>query len=237
MVSEFTVMLGLIYLGRIPDILGLRFDVVDCVPVTCGFAGWYICGFGNGDEDEEDEWVFDLWNLYWIAGDSRAGRVRSEEDGVDGDGGVAVRKNPAVKLHDFLNGLWRGRDLTMEGGVGESLRTERALDASPKMRGLDAVRGKWMGKWVEFVGEGGGRRKRRGQSRYEFDRKEQGQEFTEAYLMIITSIVEKLEIPCQITHYAVSIVLPADFHFGRSYIYENNLPSSLIYNTASTSGW
>ncbi|KAM3150090.1 hypothetical protein ABEW05_009592 [Botrytis cinerea] len=131
-----SVMLSSLYLGQIPNSLGPRFDNVDFIPV---------------DLLEPEVWLDSL-------------RMSREENGADGDGdgdgdgdrNVDVEQNPAVKLLDFLTGLLKFRDLDAEGGVGEPMLVERALDASPKMRGLEAVRGEWMGKWMsewmELVG-------------------------------------------------------------------------------------
>ena len=174
-----SVMLSSLYLGQIPNSLGPRFDNVDFIPVD--LLGDFFVDLVTTRKNMSRESATTVSNLrnpqlvtwstllrdlvairsleilepeVWL--DSL--RMSREENGADGDGdrNVDVEQNPAVKLLDFLTGLLKFRDLDAEGGVGEPMLVERALDASPKMRGLEAVRGEWMGKWMsewmELVG-------------------------------------------------------------------------------------
>ncbi|EMR87674.1 putative ochratoxin a non-ribosomal peptide synthetase protein [Botrytis cinerea BcDW1] len=172
-----SVMLSSLYLGQIPNSLGPRFDNVDFIPVDL-LGDFFVdlvttrknmsresaTTVSNLRNPQLVTWSTLLRDLVAIRSleilepevwlDSL--RMSREENGADGDGdgdgdgdrNVDVEQNPAVKLLDFLTGLLKFRDLDAEGGVGEPMLVERALDASPKMRGLEAVRGEWIGKWM-----------------------------------------------------------------------------------------
>ncbi|TEY87502.1 hypothetical protein BOTCAL_0001g00280 [Botryotinia calthae] len=146
---------------------GPRFDNVDFIPVDLLgdiFIDLVMTRKKMSSESASATTVFNLWNPQQMAWSTMLRtivearsveivepevwidslRMSSEENGVGGDGDGDVEKNPAVKLLDFLTGLCKERGLDAEGGVVKSMLVESALDASPKMRGLEAMRGKWV---------------------------------------------------------------------------------------------
>ena len=58
-------------------------------------------------------------------------------------------QNPGIKLLDFYYGMSTG---SAEGGG--IMETEGTVAASETMKGLKAVGGEWMGKWMEQWGFG-----------------------------------------------------------------------------------
>ncbi|ROW18114.1 hypothetical protein VPNG_00182 [Cytospora leucostoma] len=71
-------------------------------------------------------------------------RASSEEEEEEGDGAaVGINKNPALKLLDFFEALW-----TPTGAPAQPMVVDRALAASPSLRGLGPVSLEWMVKWV-----------------------------------------------------------------------------------------
>lgn len=173
-----SMVLSSIHLGQVVDNLGPLFDNVDFVPVDLladvlvDLATTTATGQVNNGAT-----VFNLRNLHAIpwrtilpaVTDAAAGerlqvvppttwlsklRASSEKDGYDTVGA----RNPAVKLIDFFDGLWQPVDVSTDTGSAMSraqpMAVDRALAASPALRGLEPVSLEWMQKWVqEWVAE------------------------------------------------------------------------------------
>lgn len=158
-----SMVLSSLHLGQVADSLGPLFDNVDFVPVdlladvlvdlaTATTAGQETSGAAvfNLRNPHLTPWrtlLPAVSNAYaekelrvvspatWLANL----RASSEEEGDDT---VGIR-NPALKLIDFFEGLWRSTP-----AQAQVMAIDRALAASPILRGLEPVSLVWMHKWV-----------------------------------------------------------------------------------------
>lgn len=160
-----SIVLSSFHLGQIPDTLGPRFDNVDFVPVDLlgNILGDLVTATASSSSGAAT--VFNLRNPHvvswgtlvpaiverkpleivtpavWLA----SLRANSQEEDSD-----LMVKNPAVKLLDFLTGLWAG-SINLDGRAvlgQQPMMVQRALSASLAMRELEAVKLEWMGKWI-----------------------------------------------------------------------------------------
>jgi thioester reductase-like protein len=67
-------------------------------------------------------------------------RIQADAESSTVDFDEGIRSNPAIKLLDFYEGLLRGEDVS-------KMATERAQQASSKLRDCGAVRPEWVEKW------------------------------------------------------------------------------------------
>ncbi|CAD6447675.1 5d91f239-33ea-4ff2-8bf0-c5a2c32c35ba [Sclerotinia trifoliorum] len=152
-----------LHLGQISDSLGPGFNNVDFVPVD--LLSDILVDLATAVTTRTADnaaTVFNLRNLQlaswstllsaivaiqplqivspatWLA----SLRASSKADYED------VAANPAVKLLDFFESLWAIHADTEKVSV-QLMVVEKALEASPAMRKLDAVKVEWMHKWVE----------------------------------------------------------------------------------------
>ncbi|KAF7959683.1 hypothetical protein EAE96_001297 [Botrytis aclada] len=157
-----SLVLSSLHLGQISDSLGPRFDDVDFVPVDL-LSGILVdlATAATTRTADNAATVFNVRNpqlvswstlfsaivtiqplqivspATWLAS-LRASSEADYEDAV---------ANPAVKLLDFFEGLWAIQADTEK--VPMQPMVVKALEASPAKRKLDAVKVKWMHKWVE----------------------------------------------------------------------------------------
>jgi len=67
-------------------------------------------------------------------------RIQADAQSSTFDLDEGVKLNPAIKLIDFYEGLLRGEDIS-------EMATDRAQQASSKLRNCGAVRPEWVEKW------------------------------------------------------------------------------------------
>ncbi|KAI0172477.1 putative NRPS-like enzyme [Hypoxylon sp. FL1284] len=167
--------LSSLHLGCVPDGLGPRFSDVDWIPSDA--LAEVVVDIASAPSPTTGAAVFNLRNprtAKWDAlvpaiRDARrpplqvvppAAWLRRLEDSVAaavaaggddaGDLAKAAAANPAIKLVDFYRGgLWPS-DAAAEqsSSTQEPMVVERALAASPTLRGLPPVGAEWMRKWV-----------------------------------------------------------------------------------------
>lgn len=154
-------------MGKVPS-LGPRFDTVDFVPV--GLLADILLDLSTASRVRKDAAdhtsVFHVRNPRFItllellpAITEAAGtqvleivppamwlaslRESSEIDGPD-----LVVKNPAVKLVDFLSGLWEVDAEATKGTQTQHMTINGTLRTSLAMRKLEHVKLEWMRKWI-----------------------------------------------------------------------------------------
>jgi thioester reductase-like protein len=152
-----SLILSSLYLGKLPDSLGPRFDNVEFVPVD--LLADILSELAIAGQAAGTGIVFNLRNprtatwralipaittthpLEIVSSTTWLDSLRANRDADDLD------RNPAVKLLDFFGGLW-GTDRETKGFRPQSMAIERALGASLAMRKLEAVKLEWLAKWV-----------------------------------------------------------------------------------------
>ncbi|TVY14249.1 Non-canonical non-ribosomal peptide synthetase FUB8 [Lachnellula arida] len=162
-----SIVLSSLYLGKVPDSLGPRFDTIDFVPVDLlADILLDLATTTRAGEAADATTVFNLRNpcfALWLAllpaiTDTAATqslemvspatwlaslRKSSEVDDHD-----LTDRNPAIKLLDFFGGLWAVDADTTKGPQPQPMAIERAFGASLAMRKLGPVKLEWMRKWV-----------------------------------------------------------------------------------------
>lgn len=166
-----SLVLSSLHLGQVPNSLGPIFDNVDFVPLDLLADVLVDLATTTNGRTASSATVFNLRNptlTPWTtllpgvtAGSSSKPlqvvspatwlaslRASNDEDGNE-DVGVA---NPALKLLDFFEGLWR----PAEAGTGslaepgsQNMSVDRALSASPSLRSMEPVGLEWMRKWTQ----------------------------------------------------------------------------------------
>ncbi|THV45864.1 hypothetical protein BGAL_0443g00110 [Botrytis galanthina] len=158
-----SLVLSSLHLGQISDSLGPRFDNVDFVPVDLlSDILVDLATAATTRTADNAATVFNLRNPQLVSWSTLLSavvaiqplqivspatwlaslRASSEADYEH------VAANPAVKLLHFFEGLWAIHADTEQVPM-QPLVVEKALEASPAMRKLDAVKVEWMHKWVE----------------------------------------------------------------------------------------
>lgn len=158
-----SLVLSSLHLGQISDSLGPRFDNVDFVPVDLlSDILVDLATAATTRTADNAATVFNLRNPQLVSWSTLLSavvalqplqivspatwlaslRASSEADYEH------VAANPAVKLLHFFEGLWAIHADTEQVPM-QPLVVGKALEASPAMRKLDAVKVEWMHKWVE----------------------------------------------------------------------------------------
>lgn len=157
-----------LYLGKLPNSLGVRFDNVDFLPVD-GLSDILLDLSVLGTEMEKSSTasvkVFNLRNpklsrwkeLIPAVMDAATAHNRGLEVVDPDDWLVALRTsseddadagNPAVKLTDFYTALLGTRNENELHSI-EPMAVDDAVRASPTLHDMSAVQLKWMRKWTE----------------------------------------------------------------------------------------
>ena len=161
---------SLLTLGCLPSNLGRRFSTIDWIPVDllAEAALELAVADSNSSEGGQGAQVFNVRNPRTTGWDELLPVVREragyhglavpevvspsvwlgklQESLERGSGGDI--SNLAVKLLEFYrDGLWGENSASGDNELPMSI--ERALSASPALRGVPAVSAEWMGKWVD----------------------------------------------------------------------------------------